>query len=167
MGCLSLAGPNDPTNCALPQQPLHKCFFPNALETETFRRVTNPHQFLVDGVDFLGTSGQNVDDIVKFSRGCDRLAIAANTLKWSHIAPTAPDTLACYPFPDDDPFILQQAPHVYFIGNQPEFQMATAVGPQQQRIQIVLVPNFAKTGAMVLLNLKTLQCRVMNFGSML
>lgn len=28
-------------------------------------RVTNPHDFEVDGVHFLGTAGQNVDDVYR------------------------------------------------------------------------------------------------------
>lgn len=27
----------------------------------------------------------------------------------------------CYPFIKNDPFILSETPHVYFVGNQPEF----------------------------------------------
>lgn len=27
----------------------------------------------------------------------------------------------CYPFYEKDPFVLNEAPHVYFIGNQPQF----------------------------------------------
>ena len=41
----------------------------------------------------LGTSGQPVDDIYKFSQLDDRLEILENTLKWGHLAPTAPDTI--------------------------------------------------------------------------
>lgn len=44
-------------------------------------------------VSFLGTSGQNVSDIVKYSSVDDHLEILENTLKLRHLAPTAPDTL--------------------------------------------------------------------------
>eukprot|EP00983_Pelagomonas_calceolata_P083875 1156246-Pelagomonas_calceolata.AAC.1 len=42
-------------------------------------------------------------------------------LQWRHLAPTAPDTLASYPFDAFDPFIIESTPHVLFAGNQPEF----------------------------------------------
>jgi DNA polymerase delta subunit 2 len=83
-------------------------------------RVTNPHEFEVDGVQFLGTAGQNVDDVYKYSAMEDRLDILENILKWGHLIPTAPDTLTAYPFKDTDPFVLDNAPHVLFAGNQPE-----------------------------------------------
>lgn len=47
----------------------------------------------VGGVSFLGTSGQNVGDIVKYSSMDDHLEILENTLRLRHLAPTAPDTL--------------------------------------------------------------------------
>lgn len=50
-----------------------------------------------------------------------RLDLLAKTLSWRHMAPTAPDTLTCYPFADEDPFVLQQCPHIMFAGNQPAF----------------------------------------------
>lgn len=33
----------------------------------------------------------------------------------------------CFPFADKDPFIIEKRPHVYFVGNQPEFK-TTLVG---------------------------------------
>ena len=42
-----------------------RCLFPGASAFRTFRPVTNPHEFSVDGVHFLGTSGQNIDDVYK------------------------------------------------------------------------------------------------------
>jgi hypothetical protein len=50
------------------------------------------------------------------------------TLRWRHLAPTAPDTLTCYPFTTDDPFVLTECPHVYVAGNQPEFATRVATG---------------------------------------
>ena len=55
-------------------------------------------------------------------------------LRWGHLAPTAPDTLATYPFSDQDPFILDAAPHVLFAGNQPEFATRVATGGQACRL---------------------------------
>ncbi len=43
---------------------------------------------------FLGTSGQNVENIFKFSSVNDRLTILENTFLWRHISPTSPDTLS-------------------------------------------------------------------------
>ena len=48
---------------------------------------------LIFDVRVLGTAGQNVNDIFKVSTFEDRLEILEHTMKWSHIAPTAPDTL--------------------------------------------------------------------------
>lgn len=45
---------------------------------------------------FFGTSGQTIDDIFKYLDGDDRVGVAEQTLEWSHIAPTCPDTL-CVP----------------------------------------------------------------------
>lgn len=42
-----------------------RCLFPGASTFTTFSPVTNPHEFSADGVTFLGTSGQNVDDVWK------------------------------------------------------------------------------------------------------
>ena len=90
--------------------------------------MTNPHDFVVEGVHILGTSGQNVDDIYKYSTDEERDTILSNILEWGHLIPTAPDTLSAYPFPSTDPFVMANAPHVVFAGNQPEFATRTVTG---------------------------------------
>lgn len=42
---------------------------------------------------FLGTSGQNIDDLSKYSEAEDKLEFLERTLRWRHLAPTAPNTL--------------------------------------------------------------------------
>ena len=91
-------------------------------------RVTNPHEFEVDGVAFLGTSGQNIEDIDRYSTDEDRLRMLEHVLEWGHLAPTAPDTLTAYSFSDKDPFVIESAPHVLFAGNQPSFQSKLVEG---------------------------------------
>ncbi|KAK4777020.1 hypothetical protein SAY86_005708 [Trapa natans] len=116
-----MPGPNDPANFSLPQKPLNRCLFPSSATYNTFRSCPNPHSFEIDGVKFLGTSGQNIDDLEKYSEGRDKLEFMERTLRWRHLAPTAPNTLGCYPFIDTDPFLIKSCPHVYFIGNQEKY----------------------------------------------
>ncbi|KAL3142785.1 hypothetical protein ABBQ38_003084 [Trebouxia sp. C0009 RCD-2024] len=123
-----MPGNNDPANHSLPQQPLHRCLFPLASSFTSFNRVTNPHEFEVDGISFLGTSGQNIDDIYKYSVEENRLTLLQRVLEWGHLVPTAPDTLTCYPLSDSDPFILESAPHVFFVGNQPSYSSQIITG---------------------------------------
>uniref|UniRef100_A0A8C5MHM4 DNA polymerase delta subunit 2 n=1 Tax=Leptobrachium leishanense TaxID=445787 RepID=A0A8C5MHM4_9ANUR len=88
-----MPGPFDPTNYILPQQPLHRCMFPQSAPYSTLQMVTNPYEADIDGVRFLGTSGQNVNDISKYSSMQDYLEILEWTLQVGHLCPTAPDTL--------------------------------------------------------------------------
>lgn len=88
-----MPGDQEPTNVTLPQGPLHKGLFKEASKQDGFQTVTNPYLFEMNGVQFLGTSGQNIDDIYRFSDMESRLDAAENSLWWRNIAPTAPDTL--------------------------------------------------------------------------
>jgi DNA polymerase delta subunit 2 len=171
-----MPGEGDPTNQALPQQPLHPCLFPEAkrFSPNTFASCTNPHDFTLGGVDFLGTAGQNVSnlaaytDVTKNGTGSDASAAEAldlmeATVRWQHVAPTAPDTLACYPYKDRDPFFIEKSPHVYFAGMQPSFGWRK-VNVGDVETVCVSVPDFSKTGAVVMLNVDTLECHPVTFG---
>lgn len=158
-----MPGAADPANYSLPQQPFNRCLFPGAAGFPTFTRSTNPHAFSLDGVQFLSTSGQNVDDIVRYSDLDDRTTVLENLLIWRHLIPTAPDTLASYPYHDCDPFIIEEAPHVLFAGGQPTFGTALVKGDQGQEVRVISVPDFASSGTMVMVNLRTLEVHPVQF----
>jgi DNA polymerase delta subunit 2 len=90
-----LPGERDPTIPTMPQQPLHKALLPDTVPfgEDAFATVTNPCFLTLDGIEFLGTSGQTLDDIYKYLEEENRLDMLNSTLDWSHLAPTAPDTL--------------------------------------------------------------------------
>ncbi|ODQ66579.1 hypothetical protein NADFUDRAFT_82357 [Nadsonia fulvescens var. elongata DSM 6958] len=175
-----MPGEKDPGTISLPQQPMHPIMFPKARKYgtkrgeepilyETFSSVTNPNWWDIDGVRILGTSGQTIDDIFKYVEGDDRLAMIESTLRWRHLAPTAPDTLNCYPFVEYDPFVINETPHVYFVGNQPRFETRLVEGydcidERPVKVRIISVPKFCETGEIVLVNLDNLETESVKFS---
>uniref|UniRef100_A0A0B6ZQD3 DNA polymerase delta subunit 2 n=1 Tax=Arion vulgaris TaxID=1028688 RepID=A0A0B6ZQD3_9EUPU len=160
-----IPGEFDPSNFTLPQQPFHPCMLPQSSRFNTFHYQTNPCDITIDGIRILGSAGQPVNDIVKYSEMDDRLKILENTLVWGHVAPTAPDTLGCYPFYNEDPFILSECPHIYFAGCQPEFASKIHKGPANQEVLLLTIPRFSESGVAVLVNLKSLQAQPISFHS--
>ncbi|XP_050226360.1 DNA polymerase delta small subunit [Mercurialis annua] len=160
-----MPGSSDPANYSLPQQPLHRCLFPGSAAYNTFRSCTNPHSFELDNVRFLGTSGQNIDDLEKYSEAKDKLEFMERTLKWRHLAPTAPNTLGCYPFTDKDPFLIESCPHVYFVGNQEKYGTRLLKGSEGQLVRVISIPKFCETGVAVMLNMRNLECHTFSFGT--
>ncbi|KAF3214490.1 hypothetical protein TWF192_006078 [Orbilia oligospora] len=162
-----MPGETDPANASLPQQKMHPTMFPTAkyYTGSTFIPSTNPHACEIDGVRFLGTSGQTIDDVFKYVDGDDRLEMMERTLRWRLVAPTAPDTLWCYPFQDDDQFVIETCPHVYFVGNQSEFGTRLTHGLNNQEVRLITIPRFSETGELVLVDLETLDCEVISFKS--
>ncbi|KAJ1025895.1 hypothetical protein NDA16_002521 [Ustilago loliicola] len=163
-----LPGEKDPASVAIPQQPIHFALLPRAGRFDSLHRHTNPAWVSVGGKKLLGTAGQNIDDIFKYVEESDegRLEMATRTLEWGHLAPTAPDTLWCYPFKSTDPFVLKERPDVLFVGNQPKYASAVYryddedAEEQDSGCRVVLVPEFAKTKQVVLLNLTSLETRL-------
>ena len=74
-------------------------------------------------------------------------------LRYSHFAPSAPDTLPCYPSLDVDPFIISSCPHIFFAGNQPSYESKLLTGEENQKVRLVSVPDFSITKTIVLVNL--------------
>ncbi|XP_031381829.1 DNA polymerase delta small subunit isoform X1 [Punica granatum] len=158
-----MPGPNDPANFSLPQMPLHTCLFPSSAAYNTFRSCPNPHCFDLDGVRFLGTSGQNIHDLQKYSEAKDKLEFMERTLRWRHLAPTAPNTLGCYPFTDRDPFLVESCPHVYFVGNQDRYETRLIKGSEGQLVRLICIPKFGETGVAVMVNASNLECSILSF----
>ncbi|KAI9817004.1 MAG: hypothetical protein M1826_001700 [Phylliscum demangeonii] len=152
-----IPGASDPANVSIPQQPIHHALFPHSRayaaaavvppdvvdEAEPapawFDAATNPWQGDVQGWRWLGTGGQVLDDVFKYvdegdhaGPGVDRVEMMERMLRWRCIAPTAPDTLWCYPFQTDEPFVLTECPHVFFAGNQPRFETVLLPPPEEE-----------------------------------
>ena len=179
-----MAGEQDPANQSLPQQPIHPAMFPHSRayssaninepedeEPGWFDSVTNPWDSDIEGFRFMGNSGQPVDDILKYvdlggPDGKDaegRLEVMEAMLRWRSGAPTAPDTLWCYPFQERDQFVIEQCPHVFFVGNQPKFDTAVIEGPAGQQVRLISIPRFSETGELVLLDAETLKPEIVQF----
>lgn len=171
-----MPGEFDPSNHLLPQQPMHQCMFPVCSRDRNFQSVTNPYDCQLAGRRVLGTSGQNVNDVMRNSRIETPLEVLRLLMRWSHLAPTAPDTLACFPFYNSDPFVIggggegegdEDCPHLLFAGNVGDGKFATDVhvGSDGQRTRLVCVPSFEREHSVAVVNLRTLECVELEFGA--
>lgn len=189
-----MPGESDPANVSLPQQPIHPAMFPRsrnyanvpgAEEAGWFDSVTNPWEGDIDGWRMMGNGGQPINDVFKYVEGDERLEMIESLLRWRCGAPTAPDTLCkcqiaksqdfgkktdvvrvagCYPFQDKDQFVIEECPHVYFVGNQPRFETSVIEGPAGQMVRLIAVPIFRVTGEIVVLDTETLDAEVIRFS---
>lgn len=185
-----IPGSTDPTHTALPQPPIHaallprsRAYMPAPSRTDSAATRSDPAGWLdaasnpaaqsISGWNVLATGGQNLNDMYKYVAGDDRVGMLEAQMKWRLIAPTAPDTLWCYPFQTLDQFVVKESPHVYLVGDQPRFETRVVsrdgdddgddgVAP---RVRVVCVPQFADTGEVVLLDLETLKPEVIKFGT--
>lgn len=166
-----MPGPNDPAEICIPQQPIHKSLFPENrryVGGESFENLTNPAWIDLNGIRMLGTSGQNVEDILKYispdSQLHDPCKVLECNIKWQNIVPTAPDTLYCYPFDDKDPFVLhEELPHIYFVGNQEKFD-SWSMMQDNSKITLISVPKFYELGKIVILDLSTMACETITIA---
>ncbi|XP_052896752.1 DNA polymerase delta subunit 2 isoform X2 [Anopheles moucheti] len=158
-----MPGEFDPANHMLPQQAMHHCLFPRSVQFSSFKGVSNPYAFELADRYVIGTSGQNVLDVMRYSKiDCPLEALKA-TLRWSHIVPTAPDTLPCYPYYQKDPFIIDECPHVYFAGNVGKFMTEMWTGANGQKTRLICVPSFSESQSIAVVNLRTMDCRKISF----
>ncbi|KAH9946304.1 DNA polymerase alpha/epsilon subunit B-domain-containing protein [Epithele typhae] len=199
-----LPGASDPAATILPQQPLPRSMFGGASHYATFHCESNPAYICIQRNDstastagpsdasssktksrvddsatrtLLVHSGQPVDDMFKYvpTPPISRMGLTEATLRWRHMAPTAPDTLWCHPYFAKDPFVMARTPDIYAVGNQPEFatKLVEAEGDPNaddkadrltKRCRIVLLPKFATSGTLVLVNMRTLSVRRTQFA---
>ncbi|XP_075978642.1 DNA polymerase delta subunit 2 [Anticarsia gemmatalis] len=154
----------DPSGIMLPQKPFHYCLFPKAVEYKSFNRVSNPYECDIGGFMCLGTSGEPVKDVMRYSKIDNSLEVMRKTLQWRHLAPTCPDTIPCTPCTDTDPFIIYSCPAIYFNGNSSEFATDLYEGDGGQHTRLVCIPSFSETKTVALINLSNLECYSMKFS---
>jgi len=93
-----------------------------------------------------------------------RLSLMKMTLQCRHLAPTAPDTLHCFPYKETDPFTLKITPHLCFHGNQPQFE-TELVEENGIKCRLLCIPRFAENGQFVLFNVRTLDVKLIEFDA--
>ena len=71
--------------------------------------------------------------------------------------------LGSYPFQDDDPFVMETCPHLFFVGCQPEFGTKVIEGPEGQAVRLIAVPSFSRTRELVLVDTETLDVSRVKF----
>ncbi|KAK7023760.1 DNA polymerase subunit delta-2 [Favolaschia claudopus] len=174
-----LPGESDPSGVILPQQPLPRAMFGAVASCGSFSCETNPTylrfapvstpEAASDGVGrtILVNSGQPLNDMFKYVPYHPKipLALLESTVRWRHMAPTAPDTLWCHPYFGSDPFIISETPDIYAVGGQEQFGTKLLVHKEDKtkRCRLILVPRFADTGILVLVNLRTLDAKPIKF----
>ncbi|XP_008546764.1 DNA polymerase delta subunit 2 [Microplitis demolitor] len=161
-----MPGQFDPSNHSIPQQPLHSCILPQSFRYKSLYRATNPWIGKIGNRIVAGSSGQPIDDIIKVTNLMDDytpLDWLEKTLNWRHFAPTAPDTLAAYPYFEADPFIMEECPDIYFVGNTNEYTTKCVIGEQGQMVRLICIPKFSITNTAVVVNLLSLDTWTISF----
>jgi len=149
-----------------------------------FSTVTNPYKFELDGVTLLGTSGmgvcfvgfvtclllsllgQNILDLKRLTSGLSTLDLMRQVLQRGHLFPTAPDTLDAYPFENEDPLVLNELPHIFFVGNQQGLESTWMDGTDEDsRTLLISLPSFASSKKVALLNLRNMRVKEMDFSA--
>ncbi|KAI6204447.1 hypothetical protein M3Y94_00675400 [Aphelenchoides besseyi] len=158
-----MSGSTDLCSLMMPQQPMIRGAFQRCKETKNLRTLPNPHSFTVNGIHFLGTSGQNLDDLHKHTRACTSAELMMQTLRGRIITPTAPNSVDSWPFEDRDPQILDEIPHVYFAGNQPKFSFEKVQFENGAHTNLLTIPNFREKSEAVIMNVRTMRTRRLIF----
>ena len=52
---------------------------------------------------------------------------------------------------------MKDCPHLFFVGNQPEFSTRVIGGPAGQTVRLITVPSFAETKEVVLVDMESLE----------
>lgn len=173
-----LPGDTDPAGTILPQQPFPRAMCGPVSSLTTFSCETNPaYLSLSAGIttddefqpqitrNVLVNSGQPLNDMFKYLEPSNvRVNVLESTLRWRHMAPTAPDTLWCHPYLNSDPFVLEETPDLYITGGQDRFATKMVMEGETKMCRLVLVPSFSKTGCLVLVNIRTLAVKTVTFG---
>lgn len=132
-GVVLMPGEFDPSCHMIPQQSIHPSMLPISSK-ENLYGVTNPWIGKIDSRIIAGSSGQPIVDITRVTDlVVSPLEWLEKTLEWKHYAPTAPDTLSEFPFDQIDPFVMQEYPNIYFVGNMDKYETKLVKGKKKNK----------------------------------
>ena len=170
-----IPGFSDPTNANWPQKPLHPCLMPMSERYGLLNRSPNPYEATIGGVGILGSDGRNVVDLQRYvAKRCEQesneckevefenissLEALEMTLLYNHMAPTGPDSLPTSPVENEDPFVINNCPNVYFSGNSSQYETAL----KNSKTRLICIPSFSQCGQVVKMSLNTLECEAIEF----
>ncbi|XP_011165278.1 DNA polymerase delta subunit 2 isoform X2 [Solenopsis invicta] len=162
-----MPGEFDPTcNYSMPQQPFHPCTLQKSARFKSMHGATNPWLANIGGRIVAGSCGGPIMDIMKIA-GLSQLSPLEwleRTLIWRHYAPTGPDTLPIYPFFQNDPFVMNEWPDIYFAGNMDEYDTKLVTADEGHAVRLICIPKFLETKTAVLVNLRDLTTQPVSFG---
>ena len=159
-----MSGIDDNSSIFFPDTAINKVMLPkckNALN-KTLHLVGNPYLFKLNDLSFIGTSGENIDNIRQCSAIRNTLDIMQSTLRWGHLAPSAPNDLRCYPY-DSDPMVIEEVPDVYFVGGQKMYEKKV-VDVNGRKVMMITIPEFSSTFSAVMYNVKTEEVKEVKFS---
>lgn len=163
-----MPGESDISSSYFPQIKLNEVIFISSKEKigKTLFLKSNPLNIELYNKEYLITSGQNIDNIRKYSKINENLGyekysavnLAEKTLEWGHLCPSAPDTLRTWPVVKDDPMILTSIPNVYIIGNQKFFEekFSDYKYIKGKAVRYISIPRFSESFSFVVFNTKNL-----------
>jgi DNA polymerase delta subunit 2 len=152
-----MPGASDTSCIFFPQLPINNIMLPLSYSSNSINLVPNPYKFEFDELLFLGSSGQNIDNIRRYTTISKNSSdIMEKTIDWCHISPSSPDTLRTYPITQNDPLLFREIPNVYFTGNQKNFE-TKLIEYNGSSIRLFSVPEFSATFSFVLMDMKTLE----------
>ena len=111
----------------------------------------------------FGESGMNSNAMSMYT-SLEPLEMVKSCLEYNHFAPCYPSYITSKKL-NEDPFVMDTCPHIYFIGNQKQFETELLEGEEGQICRIVMVPKFYETSQVVLVNLKTLDTNVITLNT--
>ena len=147
-----MPGRTEPTNPFLPYQPLHPCMTPKTRSLGNATHLPSPCEFGFEGVTAIGTSGENLHELLTYTLDTPVEDLLELMLRSRLLAPTAPDTLYCYPYKTADPMQLTETPHLLFAGNSPSFASKLVDSGNGVATRVLGIPKFCETPGVVLVD---------------
>ena len=142
------------------------------INAKTLNLVPNPYHFDIYSYktktkkSFLGTSGENIKNILQYTDINDPLIAMQKTIEWGHLAPLAPDTLRIYPYSGSDPLLLNKIPDIYFISGKKDLNKKI-IKYNNKNILLIELPDFSLTLKGIIYNIDDDSLNEINFSQKL